>query len=74
MSIPSYQFPSLEGENVAKRRVMAKAKKGFETEEQRAVKSGQVDDSIKNVYQMILANHSTLFQDQPPFGATMYQV
>ena len=56
MSIPSYQFPSLEGENIAKRRVMAKAKKGFETEEQRAVKSGQVDDNIKSVYQMILAN------------------
>ena len=56
MSIPSYQFPSLEGENIAKRRVMKKAKKGFETEEQRAVKSGQVDDNIKSVYQMILAN------------------
>ena len=56
MSIPSYQFASLEGDNIAKRRVMVKAKKGFETEEQRAVKSGKIDDSIKNVYQLIIAN------------------
>ena len=54
--IPAYQFPSLNGENVAKRRVMQKAKKGFETEEQRAIKSGQIDDSIKSVFEAILAN------------------
>jgi hypothetical protein len=56
MSIPSYQFASLEGENIAKRRVMTKAKKGFETEEQRAVKSGKIGDGIKNIYQLIIAN------------------
>jgi hypothetical protein len=56
MSIPSYQFASLEGDNIAKRRVMVKAKKGFETEEQRAVKSGKIDDNIKNVYRSIISN------------------
>jgi hypothetical protein len=56
MSIPSYQFASLEGENIAKRRVMTKAKKGFETEEQRAVKSGKIDENIKNIYKAIIAN------------------
>jgi hypothetical protein len=56
MSIPSYQFASLQMENDAKKRVMKRAKKGFETEEQRAIKSGKVVDSIKNVYKSILAN------------------
>lgn len=56
MSIPSYQFASLQMENDAKKRVMKRAKKGFETEEQRAIKSGRVVDSIKNVYSTIIAN------------------
>lgn len=56
MSIPSYQFASLGAENIAKKRVMRKAQKGVETEEQRAVKSGKVADSIKNVYRSIIAN------------------
>ena len=56
MSIPSYQFASLQMENDAKKRVMKRAKKGFETEEQRAIKSGRVVDSIKNVYNTITAN------------------
>ncbi len=56
MSIPSYQFASLQMENDAKKRVMKRAKKGFETEEQRAIKSGRVIDSIKNVYNTITAN------------------
>jgi len=56
MSIPSYQFASLEGDNIAKRRVMTKAKKGFETEEQRAIKSGKIGDNIKNIYQAIISN------------------
>jgi hypothetical protein len=56
MSIPSYQFASLQMENDAKKRVMRKAHKGVETEEQRAIKSGRVADSIKNVYNTITAN------------------
>jgi len=56
MSIPSYQFASLQMENDAKKRVMKRAKKGFETEEQRAVKSGRIESSIKNVYNTITAN------------------
>jgi hypothetical protein len=43
-------------ENDAKKRVMRKAHKGVETEEQRAIKSGRVADSIKNVYNTITAN------------------
>lgn len=54
--IPAYQFPSLDEENVAKRRVIVKAKKGFETEEQRAIKSGQISKSLNNIYDAILAN------------------
>jgi hypothetical protein len=56
MSIPSYQFASLQMENDAKKRVMKRAKKGFETEEQRAFKSGRIESSIKNVYNTITAN------------------
>jgi len=56
MSIPSYQFPSLAGENIAKRRVMKKAKEGFQTEEQRAIKSGKIGDDIKGIYKSIIAN------------------
>lgn len=56
MSIPSYQFPSLAGENIAKRRVMKRAKKGFQTEEQRAIKSGKVDDNIKNIFKAVISN------------------
>jgi hypothetical protein len=56
MSIPSYQFASLQMENDAKKRVMKRAKKGFETEEQRAFKSGRIESSIKNVYNTISAN------------------
>lgn len=43
-------------ENDAKKRVMKRAKKGFETEEQRSIKSGKVKDSIKNVYKSIISN------------------
>ena len=56
MSIPSYQFASLQMENDAKKRVMKRAKKGFETEEQRATQSGRIASSIKNVYNTITAN------------------
>ena len=56
MSIPSYQFASLQMENDAKKRVMKRAKKGFETEEQRATQSGRIASSIKNVYSTIIAN------------------
>ena len=56
MSIPSYQFASLNMENNAKKRVMKRAKKGFETEEQRSIKSGKIVDSIKNVYKSIISN------------------
>lgn len=54
--IPSYQFASLAGENVAKGRVMKTAKKGFQTEEQRAIKSGKVSDNLKNIYNSIIGN------------------
>lgn len=54
--IPHYQEASLQGENVAKRRVMQKAKKAFEGEEQRAIRSGQVLDELKNAYKAIVAN------------------
>jgi hypothetical protein len=56
MSIPHYQEASLQGENIAKRRVMQKAKKAFEGEEQRAIKSGQVLDELRNAYKAIVAN------------------
>ena len=56
MSIPHYQEVSLQGENVAKRRVIKKAKEAFEGEEQRAIKSGQVVDDIKTSYKTILQN------------------
>jgi hypothetical protein len=56
MSIPAYQFPSLATENEAKRRVIKTAKKGVETEEQRAIRSGKIDDNIKNIYKTIIAN------------------
>lgn len=56
MSIPSYQFASLNMENDAKKRVMKRAKKGFETEEQRSIKTGKIIDSIKNVYKSIISN------------------
>ena len=54
--IPHYQEQSLQSENVAKSRVMKRAKKGFESEEQRAIKSGQVIDELKNVYRTIVQN------------------
>jgi hypothetical protein len=54
--IPHYQEVSLQGENVAKSRVMKRAKKGFESEEQRAIKSGQVIDELKNAYRTIVQN------------------
>lgn len=54
--IPTYQFASLQMENDAKKRVMKRAVKGQETEEQRVVRSGRIADSIKNVYQSIIAN------------------
>ena len=54
--IPHYQQPSLQGENVAKRRIMKKAKEAFEGEEQRAIKSGQVIDELKTAYKTIVAN------------------
>jgi hypothetical protein len=54
--IPHYQEPSLQGENVAKKRVMIKAKKAFEGEEQRAIRTGQVLDELKNAYKAIVAN------------------
>jgi len=54
--IPHYQQASLEGENVAKRRVMKKAKISFEGEEQRAIKSGQVIDELKTAYKTIVQN------------------
>ena len=56
MSIPHYQEVSLQGENVAKRRVMKKAKTAFEGEEQRAIKSGQVLDEVKASYRTIVQN------------------
>ena len=56
MSIPHYQEPSLQGDNVAKRRVMKKAKEAFEGEEQRALKSGQVLDELKVAYKGIVQN------------------
>jgi hypothetical protein len=56
MSIPHYQEPSLQGENIAKRRVMKKAKEAFEGEEQRALKSGQVIDELKASYKTIVQN------------------
>lgn len=56
MSIPHYQEPSLQAENIAKRRVMKKAKESFEGEEQRALKSGQVIDEIKASYKTIVQN------------------
>lgn len=56
MSIPHYQEPSLQGDNVAKRRVMKKAKEAFEGEEQRALKSGQVLDELKAAYKTIVQN------------------
>lgn len=56
MSIPAYQFPSLATENEAKRRVIKTAKKGVETEEQRAIRSGKIDDNIKNIYKAIISN------------------
>lgn len=74
MSIPSYQFPSLAGENIAKRRVMKRAKKGFETEEQRAIKSGKVDDNIKNIFKAIIANlelQISTLQIGKAFGASV---
>jgi hypothetical protein len=54
--IPHYQEVSLQGENVAKRRVMKKAKESFEGEEQRAIKSGQVIDELKSAYKTIVQN------------------
>jgi hypothetical protein len=54
--IPHYQEQSLQSENVAKSRVMKRAKKGFESEEQRAIKSGQVIDELKNAYRTIVQN------------------
>jgi hypothetical protein len=54
--IPHYQEQSLQGENVAKRRVMRKAKIAFEGEEQRALKSGQVLDEVKASYKTIIQN------------------
>jgi hypothetical protein len=56
MSIPHYQEQSLQGENIAKSRVMKRAKKGFESEEQRAIKSGQVIDELKTSYRTIVQN------------------
>lgn len=56
MSIPHYQEASLQGENVAKRRVMQKTKKAFEGEEQRAIRSGKVIDELKSSYRTIVAN------------------
>ncbi len=56
MSIPRYQEQSLQGENVAKRRVMKKSKESFEGEEQRALKSGQVIDELKTAYRTIVQN------------------
>jgi hypothetical protein len=54
--IPHYQEQSLQGENVAKRRVMKKAKEAFEGEEQRAIKSGQILDEVKASYKTIVQN------------------
>ena len=54
--IPTYQFASLQMENDAKKRVMKRAIKGQETEEQRVNKSGRIADSIKNVYNTIISN------------------
>lgn len=54
--IPKYQEPSLNGENVAKRRVIKKAKEAFEGEEQRAIKSGQVINEVKTSYKTIVQN------------------
>jgi hypothetical protein len=54
--IPHYQEESLNGENVAKRRVIKKAKEAFEGEEQRAIKSGQILDEVKASYKTIVQN------------------
>lgn len=56
MSIPHYQEASLQGENIAKRRVMQKSKKAMEGEEQRAIRSGKVIDELKTSYRTIVAN------------------
>jgi hypothetical protein len=76
--IPTYQFASLQMENDAKKRVMKRAVKGQETEEQRVNRSGKVLDSIKNVYRSIIANlelqkttisTATAFVDTLAYGA-----
>jgi len=76
--IPTYQFASLQMENDAKKRVMKRAIKGQETEEQRVNRSGKVLDSIKNVYKSIIANlelqkttisTATAFVDTLAYGA-----
>jgi hypothetical protein len=76
--IPTYQFASLQMENDAKKRVMKRAIKGQETEEQRVNRSGKVLDSIKNVYRSIIANlelqkttisTATAFVDTLAYGA-----
>jgi hypothetical protein len=56
MSIPNYQLQSLAGDNYAKRRVIKKQHKQYETEEQRAQASGKMSDDIKSVFDGIIRN------------------
>ena len=54
--IPAYQLNSLAGDIIAKKRVVAKQHKQYETEEQRTLASGKIDDNVKSVFELILKN------------------
>ena len=56
MSIPAYQLQSLAGDNYAKKRVIKKQHKQYETEEPRTQVSGKINDDIKSVFDGILRN------------------